>query len=120
MPADPARCNQPDGEPGVRLFAGHTGRVAGGLGWPVAGRGVTVQPIGLAIGPEVGCCHSSVPAIPRRRAETSPGHGPLPWDLGLFGGAPRSLLKGRGSADPVGCADPVVRAAGGGWADSPA
>ena len=47
---------------GVRLFAGHTGRVPGGLGWPVAGRGVTVQPIGLAIGPEVSCCHSSVPS----------------------------------------------------------
>jgi hypothetical protein len=27
-------------------------------------------------------------------------------------GPPRRLLNGRGSADPVGCADPVVRAAG--------
>ena len=31
---------------------------------------------------------------------------------------PRSLLKGRGSADSVGCVDPVVRAAGFGGADS--
>ena len=83
MPADPARCNQPDGEPGVRLFAGHTGRVAGGLGWPVAGRGVTVQPIGLAIGPEVGCCHSSVPAMTPETSHAHPGSWPASLGSGL-------------------------------------
>jgi uncharacterized protein (DUF2252 family) len=36
----------------------------------------------------------------------------------LEGPLPRSLLNGRGLADPVGCVDPVVRAAGVGGADS--
>jgi hypothetical protein len=35
-------------------------------------QGGTVQPIGLAIGPEVGCCHSSVLAMtPEARGDVS-------------------------------------------------
>jgi len=51
MLADPARCDQPDGEPGVRLFAGHSGRVGGSLGWPVAGRGAPSNPSGWRSAP---------------------------------------------------------------------
>jgi hypothetical protein len=97
MPADPACCNQPDGEPGVRLFAGHTGRVAGGLGWPVAGRGGHRPTHRAGDRPPKWAAVTARPRpCPRRRLTRARGHGLLHWDLGLFGGAPSAVFAHRG------------------------
>jgi hypothetical protein len=70
--------------------------------WPAGG--VTVQPIGLAIGPRSGLLSQLGPGHhPEGAGEASPGHGPLRRDLGLFVGAPGAVFASRGMGLWCGC-----------------
>jgi len=69
---------------GVRLFAGHTGRVPGGLGWPVAGRGGHRPTHRAGDRPRSELLSQLGPQpCPRRRAETSPRVWPASLRFGL-------------------------------------
>jgi hypothetical protein len=68
---------------GVRLFAGHSGRVGGGLRLAGGRQGGHRPPIGLAIGPGSGLLSQLGPGhAPETSHARLRGHGPLRWDLG--------------------------------------